>query len=56
MNRKDFVRQYWATTAMTLRLTQRYYRSRKQIVADNWFDSLKRVSELMNRAHEDSLG
>lgn len=56
MNRKDFVRQYGATTAMTLTLTQPYYGSRKQIVADSWFGSLKHVSELMKRAHEDSLG
>lgn len=56
MNRKDFVRQYGATTAMTLTLTQPYYGNRKQIVADSWFGSLKHVSELMKRAHEDSLG
>ena len=49
MGTKDFVKHYGATTATALQLTQPYYGTGKQLVADSWFGSMKCVSELIKR-------
>ena len=47
MVEKEFVDQYGATTATTLRLTAAYHGTGRIIVADSWFGSLKTAIALM---------
>ena len=44
---KDRVREYGATAATTLCLTQPYHGSDICIIADSWFGSVKSASKLM---------
>ena len=46
---KDHVREYGATTATTLHLTEPYHGSGRCVIADSWFGSVKCASELMRR-------
>ena len=47
MAEKEFVDEYGATTATTLRLTAAYHGTGRIIVADSWFGSLKTAIALM---------
>ena len=48
MSGKDLVKQYGASTATTLHFTQHYHGTGHGLVADRWFGSVKRATELMN--------
>ena len=47
MGGKDFVKQYGATTATTLWLTNPYHGTGKRVVVDSWFGFVKCATELM---------
>ena len=48
MSGKDHVKEYGASTATTLCLTQPYHRTGRRVIADSWFGSVKCATELMN--------
>ena len=49
LGRKDHVREYGATTATILHLTEPYHGSGRCVIADSWFGSVKCASELMRQ-------
>ena len=49
MTSKDFVREYGATAATTIRLTQPYHGSNRVLIADSWFGSVKTAVQLLER-------
>ena len=46
---KKFVKEFGATTATTLQLTEAYHGSGRRVIADSWFASVKCVKALMER-------
>ena len=46
---KKFVKEFGATTATTLRLTEAYHGSGRRVIADSWFASVNCVKALMER-------
>ena len=48
MSGKDHVKEYGASTATTLCLTQPYHGTWHHVIADSWFGAVKCATELMN--------
>ena len=46
---KKYVKEFGATTATTLRLTETYHGSGRRLIADSWFGSVKCAKALMER-------
>ena len=46
---KKFVKEFGATTATTLRLTEAYHGSGRRVIAERWFASVNCVKALMER-------
>ena len=46
---KKFVKEFGATTATTLQLTEAYHGSGRRVIADSWFGSVKCAKALMER-------
>ena len=49
MQNKTYSRQYGASTAVTLRLTSNWFETKRTIIADSWFSSVKTLIQLRNR-------
>ena len=45
---KGHVKEYWASTATTLHLTQPYHGTGRSVIADGWFESVNCATELLN--------
>ena len=49
MSKKEFVKEYGATTATVLHLTDEYYGTGQIVVADSWFGLVKSAIALMKK-------